>query len=142
MYTCRYTIHHRLHFLDECWEVNYLDCCFDCYVNMLKKQKKTNTHRFLWLIWHDTALRAKLNLLVKLVNNNYLRIKSLFFSFQQIPALSEQCSPVAIVIADTAPYFRLVFWLLLPWDLHPSLSLSLILPAVPLSPHLTIYASL
>lgn len=88
------------------------------------KKNQTNTHRFLWLIWHDTALRAKLNLLVKLVNNNYLRIKSLFFSFQQIPALSEQCSPVAIVIADTAPYFRLVFWLLLPWDLHPSLSLS------------------
>ena len=32
------------------------------------------------------------------------------------------CSPVAIAIADTAPYFRLVFWLLLPWDLHLSLS--------------------
>lgn len=101
-----------------------------------KKRKKPNTHRFLWLIWHDTALRAKLNLLVKLVNNNYLRIKSLFFSFQQIPALSEQCSPVAIVIADTAPYFRLVFWLLLPWDLHPSLSLSFLFYLLFLS-HLT-----
>lgn len=47
-------------------------------------------------------------------------------SFQQIPPLSKRCcSPVAIVIADTAPYFRLVFGLLLPWDLHLSLSLSL-----------------
>lgn len=71
------------------------------------------------LVWH--SCQRQINLLVKLVNNNYLRTKSLFFSFQQIPALSEQCSPVAIVIADTAPYFRLVFWLLLPWDLHLSL---------------------
>lgn len=46
------------------------------------------------------------------------------------------CSPVAIVIADTAPYFRLVFWLLLPWDLHLSLSSSLSIPAVFLPPHL------
>lgn len=71
------------------------------------------------LVWH--SCQRQIHLLVKLVNNNYLRTKSLFFSFQQIPALSEQCSPVAIVIADTAPYFRLVFWLLLPWDLHLSL---------------------
>lgn len=98
---------------------------------------RTRTHRFLWLMYDDTALTVKLNWLVKLVNNNYPGIKSLFLSFQQTPALSEQCSPVAIVIADTAPYFRLVFGLLLPWDLHPSLSLSFYSTCCssPTSPH-------